>query len=334
MLLKTTAALLAAAVSVVLVAAADGDQLRKVRIDQRIPAFSLPLLDGGTIRNDGLDGDALVVVYLAAGQRSSEAAAQDAMAVHQSLDRDDVTLLFVTADVEETEYFRRLRGDANLHAPLGLDRDRRLYGDLGIIVLPTTILVNAEGRLAHVISSHKSDYPHVLHARLEHTLGILDDAALAERLESRQFQRDRPIDRINRHRAAAQVLRRNGLLGEAENELNLALEIDAAHVETRLDLAALCVAGERIDEAEAIVGAILEEAPDHRRAKLLRGVVLYHHGSLDEAEKALKEVLLLNPDPVYTRYYLGLIAEAKGNTAAAAKHYREALSRMLEDRPL
>ena len=46
------------------------------------------------------------------------------------------------------------------------------------------------------------------------------------------------------------------------------------------------------------------------------------------------ELLLLNPDPVYTHYYLGLIRERQGDAAQAAVHFKEALARVLPARPM
>jgi tetratricopeptide (TPR) repeat protein len=188
--------------------------------------------------------------------------------------------------------------------------------------------------LAHVISSYKSDYEHVLRAYAEHALGDLDDEALERRLETQPLRRDRPEDRIARHRATAEILRQTGLPEGAEKELLAALAIDPAHADTRLDLAAMLLATERLEEAEEIVDAVLKANPEHRRARLLHGVVLYHAGELDEAATVLREALLLNPDPVHTHYYLGLIYEKKGDTTRALEHYREALKRLLKDRSL
>jgi tetratricopeptide (TPR) repeat protein len=276
----------------------------------------------------------LVVVYIAAEQRGSEQAVRAVRDVWGKLGRDDLQILYVTANTARADYFLDLRDSLNLQHPIGLDFDRKLYGEFGLIVLPTTIIIGRDGKLAHVISSYKSDYEHTLLAYCEHALGILDDAALAERLEAREFDTNRPSDKIARHRATARMLRTNGLSQDAERELQAALGIQPQHIDTRLDLAALYIDMDRIDEADDIVAAVLQAEADNRRARLLRGAILYHRDRLDEAETLLKEVLLLNPDPVYTHYYLGLIAEKQGDDAAAVEHYKASLERLLRDRPM
>jgi len=311
-----------------------GDQLRNVKPGQEVPDFSLPTIEQGTISRADLKGKTVILVFLSARQHSSEQAAATARTVHQELQRDDLALVFVTADTAHAPYFQELRVELGLEEPLALDFERRLYGALGLIVLPTTIVVDDQWRLAHVISSYKSDYAHVLEAYARHALGLLDDAQLEQELVAREYHRDRPADRVARHRAAAALLRKAGLLNDAANELHLALEIDPGDEEARLDMASLELATGRVEEASQIVADVLAADPEHRRARLLNGVVLYQAGRLDEAEAVLRELLVLDPNPVHTHYYLGLIYEAKGDAAKALEHYRQSLSRLLQERPL
>ncbi|MHC4419174.1 MAG: TlpA disulfide reductase family protein [Planctomycetota bacterium] len=310
------------------------DELRNAKLGDRIPDLQLPTISGGRISRADLEGKVVILVFLSAKQRSSESAAASASAVYRDLQRDDLALLFVTADTAHTAYFREHRDQTNQHEPLGLDFERALYGHLGLIVLPTTIVIDKEWKLARVISSYKSDYEHVLTTYAQHTLGLLDDDQLNRQLEAEAFRRDRPSDKIARHRAAARILWRSGMLADVENELRAALDIDPRHADTRLDLAALCLARGQVAEAGEIVDDVLTANPRHRRGKLMNGVVLYRADKLDEAEAALREALVLNPDPAQTHYYLGLVYEKKGDTARALEHYRQSLVRLMEDRPL
>jgi tetratricopeptide (TPR) repeat protein len=200
--------------------------------------------------------------------------------------------------------------------------------------LPTTIVIDREGKLAHVISAYKSDYRHVLEAYIRHALGELTDEALQEVLAAETFQRGRPEDKIARHRAAARLLRANGLPNDAERELHAALEIDAEDAETLLDLASLRLERGAVNEATALVDRVLKRQPHHRRGRLLHGVALLRAGRLDEAEHVLTEALALNPDPTHILYYLGQIAERKGEADVAAEYYRKALDRLLAEQPL
>jgi len=323
---------LVAAVSISLLltaAAVQADHLRNVEIGQTVPPFSLATLDGQQIDSDSLAGSVVILIVVSAEQHSSELAAAEAHQVVQNLHHDDLKLIFTTADIARGEYFRQQRDVAGVHEPLALDHDRKLYGDLGVIVLPTTVLIDRAGKLAHVISGHKSDYPHVLDAYAQHTLGLVDDEGLEKLLATTRFEHDRPSDRAARHQAAARILRERGLLQDAEVQLLSGLELDPGNADLLLDLAALQLANQQIDAAAQTVARVLEAHPEHRQAQLMHGIVLFHQGKLDEAEAVLTRILILNPDPARTHYYLGKIAEQKGDKDQALTHYREALERLL-----
>ncbi|MBT8484239.1 MAG: redoxin domain-containing protein [Phycisphaerales bacterium] len=308
------------------------DELRNVAIGETVPAFTLRTLAGETLRSEDGRGRVVVLVYVAAEQTSSEKVMQSAAAVAGELRDERLQVIFVTADVTRVAFFRQQRDRLGLHAyPLALDLQRATYGALGLIVLPTTIIIDGDGRLRTVMASRKSDYEHVLRTHVRHALGLIDDAARDELLATKAFERSRPEDRIARHRAAARLLRRNGLRDDAERELLAALEIDPGHVDTELDLAVLDVERGKLDAASGRLRRVEATHPGHRRATLVAGMVAYHRDDLDEAERRLERALLLNPDPIRTHYYLGLVKERRGDAAAAVVHFKEALRRLLED---
>lgn len=325
---------LAALAMTLFVLAGHADELRNLERGQEAPAFNLSTLSGEQISSESLRGKATILIFVAAEQSSSEKAARAAHELKQKLNREDVEFITVTADASRAVYFRRFRDGANIHSPLLFDFERKLYGDLGLIVLPTTVILDKDWRLAHVISSVRSDYGHMLEAYVLHTLGEIDDDELAKQLETEVYERNRDEDRIARHRAAARLLRQRGLSEDAAGELQSALEIDPTNEDARLDLASVRIDQGKYDLAKQLVDQVLLQNENARRGKLLQGIILYHQGQLDEAEALLTRVLMLNPDPIYNHYYLGLIAEKKNQPKKAAEHYREALDRALRERPL
>jgi tetratricopeptide (TPR) repeat protein len=321
-------------------APAAGDELRNLRRGEPMPAFTLVSSDGELINSAAYKGQVLVMVYLAGEQRSSELAAIDAQAVVRSFSETaedpsapPVQLLFITADVVRKSYFQKFRADRGIDAPLALDADRSLYGKLGLIVFPTTVIINREGNLAHVISLHNPDYTHILDSNIRHVLALLSDAQLQERLKARPTAESSPKRVAAAHRALARQMREHGRLAPAREELLKSRELDPANVETRLDLADLEVALGNLDSGRQLVEAVIHENPGHRRAKEIRGILLFRSGHFAEAESTLVLALDLNPDPARIHYYLGAIYEQQGQTAKALEHYRRALDRLLHEAP-
>jgi tetratricopeptide (TPR) repeat protein len=349
--------LAAAGLGLLAPSAVRADELRNLRRGEPLPPFRLVSIDGELIDSSRYTGSVLVIVYLAAEQRSSELAAIDARKVVDKLaaetrsgmggqggeattaQGEDVAdapapaaaLLFITADVVRKSYFERFRQERNLDVPLALDADRSLYGKLGLIVFPTTLIINAEGKLAQVISLHNPDYAHVLDAHLQHASAAIDDAELRERLLTRPASEGSPKSRASAHRALARQLREKGSLEGARGELLAARALDEENIEILLDLAETELSLGEVASAAAHAEAALTRNPTHRRAKQVLAVTLFHKGRLEEAERILIQALHLNPDPARIHYYLGRICEQQGRTGEALEHYRRALARLLNE---
>lgn len=307
------------------------DDLRNVKRGEPVPAYRLPTIDGAIVESDALKGDVVVIVCLSAEQRRSELAAMDSFAVVTDLGDDDVKLIHVTADAIKKSYFEKFRADRKITTPLAFDADRAFYAKLGLIVYPTTIVIDREGKLAHVISLHGGEYQHTLDAYIRHTLGRIDDDQLQEELSRHAAADGTPKSMASAHRALARSLRERGQLDAARDELHKAREQDPENREILLDIADLDLALGNLDEAESIVAIVLESQPDHRRAKQLKGIVLYRRGNIDEAQTVLEQAIVLNPSPEVAHYYLGMICEKRGDQAGAIAHYREALRRLLDE---
>lgn len=326
--------LMACAVCALATVSARADELRNLKRGEPMPAYRLPTVTGELVDSESLKGSVLVMVCLSAEQRSSEMAEMDSAAVVKALGAEPVKLVHLTADVVQKPYFQRFRDERKIDTPLLLDAERTLYGRLGLIVFPTTIVVDEQGRLAHVISLHGPDYNHVLDAYIRHALGKLTDAQLEEALKARPSANGSPKSLASAHRAAARMLHEKGLNDAAVQELNKAREQDPTNPDVLLDLADIDLAMGSLEESEKLVVSVLESQPANRRAKQLKGIALFKRNNLAEAETVLLEALALNPEPARVHYYLGRIYEQKGDTPKALEHYREALGRFLGESDL
>ena len=309
--------------------AARADDLRNVKKGEPLPDYRLPSVDGTVVDSAALKGSTVVLVCLSAEQRRSELAAIESFGVVDDLANPSVKLIHVTADVIQRSYFENFRAERGITVPLAFDADRSFYGKLGLIVLPTTIVVDSEGRLAHVISLHSAKYEHTLGAYIRHTLGELTDEELDAELAAGSG--GSPKSLASAHRALARSMREKGLLDTAKTELLKAREQEPDNHEIILDLVDLDILMGSLDEAEQLVDQVLESQPNHRRAQQLEGIVYFQLDQYDDAERVLTESLKLNPHPERAHYYLGRICESRGQKDQALEHYRLALSKLLED---
>ncbi len=323
-LLKSTAIALAiAGVGV----AAGGDDLRNLKHGEPFPAYKLTAIDGSTVDNESRSGFVTVIVCLSAEQKNSELAALASIQVVKELGSDQVKMVHLTCDVEQKAYFEKYRAEHAITAPLAFDAERSLYGKLGLIAFPTTIVVNKEGKLDSAIFLFGNDYKSSLDAHLRHALGQLDDKGLTAALAARPKE-GTSKSAAAAHRSLAKMMRERGDLAGAIGELNTALKKEPANTEIMLDLAELSISSGDLDRAEALLKDVKPESP---RWKLLQGMSLFRRGKLDEAQSLLEEALKLKSNPDVTRYYLGRVLEQKGEKDKALELYREALKHMLHE---
>ncbi len=310
---------------------AKADDLRNVKRGEPFPTYKLPAIDGSVVDSDTHKNFVQVIVCLSAEQRRSELASMESLEVVRALGSEPVRIVHVTADIVQKAYFERFRQERSISTPLAFDADRSFYAKLGLIVFPTTIIVNKDGKLDSVISLHSSEYKNVLDAHIRHALGTLNDQQLTERLSARPSEDSSPKSAASAHRSLARLMREKGQLDTAKAELTKGLELDPQNREVMLDLADLNLALGDLDAADAQLQPVLQAQPDHRRAKLLKGEVLFRRGKLDEAQSILQDSLSLNPSPETAHYFLGRIAEQRGDKDKALEHYREALKHFVHD---
>lgn len=308
-----------------------GEPLRHIKVGDPIPSYQLTTMDGTMVDSDQTENKVMVLIYIVARQRGSEHAITEANKIIRDLKDHPVELLIVTANIDQMPYLEKFWSDQSIQTPLAFDPDRKLYAELGLIAFPSTLIIDRQGRLAHAISTHSPNYPHLLEGYTRHTLGLIDDTGLEEHLKIRSQQLSSPKDLSSRHRTVARLMRGKGLLAAAEDELHEALKLDPGNTDTLLDLADLYLQVKRIDEAEKLINQVLETNAEHRRGMLLKGILLFRQSNFDQAEAILNDALILNPNPARTHFYLGRIHEAKGNTDRALYHYHQALERLLDE---
>ncbi len=315
-----------------LVHAAAPDHLRHVNPGDPLPAFDCAGLGSQRVRSADLEGKVLVLVYVAAHQRQSDAAMTAAHEVVSGEQREETALVFMSADSDQQAWFRERQGVIGANEPFAFDLGRKFAGQIGLIVYPTTIVTKADGTLLHVIASWTPQDRRRLEVYVRHALGELSEAQFIEEMSTPAVVGDLASQRSASHRAAAAILRRQGQLAAATQELSRALSAAPTAWEAALDLADLHLATRNVAEAERLVADVLARHPDVPRAALLMGLIDIEEGRLGDAERRLLPLQNTYPDTVQVQYALGRLFAQKGDVQTAAEHYRLAAEAALSER--
>ncbi len=104
--------------------------------------FTLPLMDGGSFSLSEASGTPTVLAFWASwcGPCRKELPALEVF----SKEHTDVTVLTVNVDRERSAAERFLK-KVVFDLPVGLDHDARVMGSYGVLSMPTTVLLDANG---------------------------------------------------------------------------------------------------------------------------------------------------------------------------------------------
>ena len=304
---------------------------RNIKVGDPIGTLELSDLDGKAIDAAKWIGSPSVWIFVSAEQVSSETALKDLQTVLDSLVGSNIKAVALTSDAARVPYFRQLRTRGRIRIPIVLDVGRTIYGRIGVIVLPTTLIIDKDGKVYHILSGHNLAYKKELSAHLSFLAGRINVAELKRRLTTTQPARDPARERAERLCRSAEIMIRRGLPGGAAADLRRAIEADPNYLPAYVRLAELETAKDDYAAAEKLIDAVRKIEPSNRHAKLVLGVVRFHQKRLDDAKALLEEALLLNPDPVKTRYWLGRVYEAMGDPEKAAAQFRAAVENMLPE---
>ncbi len=326
---RTAVALIAVAMAAMATAAQA--MPRNVKLGEALVPLKLTDIDGNSVDTSTWRGSPGVWLFVAADQTSSEKAARDLQAAIDDLTGADIRAVELTSDAVKIDYFKELRARYNIRIPFAIDPGREVYGRIGVIVLPTTLIIDKDGKLAAVTSGYDLAYGRTIRARLARLAGRITADEEARLLSTSQPARDEKRDRAERLCRSAEIMQRRGLRGEAIQELQKAIAADPQFSAAYLQLARLKMADGDLAEAEKLVDAVRRQDAANRQAQLELGTIRFLQGKLDDAEKLLNEALVLNPDPARTRYWLGRVFLARNQPDKAAAHFRAAVEQAIPD---
>ncbi len=145
--------------------------------EQTLPRFALPMLGGGTLSNDDLAGQAVVLNFWA----SWCAPCREEAPLLEELSREyaERGVRFVGVNVQDNEAGARdFQRQFGVTYPIVLDPRDDLAGPLGVVGLPQTFFIDAEGRFLQQEAG-----PQVGQSRGTQVLGAISEERLRDGIE-------------------------------------------------------------------------------------------------------------------------------------------------------
>ncbi len=298
--------------------------LRELKPGDPIPAFAVKALDGRTLSNSTYKGKVLLMVLARPRQKKSLRALEAAQQIAGDFTDAKLAVLAVSTKPDSAESFERLAAEHGITYPMAMDPGRKLYGALGVIVSPTTLLVDESGVLRFAVGHIPPNFEKKLRIHTELLLGRIDAdghtaqlGALKQNKPDRFSAADRQVALVKtlmdqkRFELAAQTLAK---LDRSENAVPVAV------------LAGTCyLALGDLDKASQELDPLASHKPASSELTLALGRLAAARGQDDKAVAYLRDALKLAPKKGPIFYELGRLHERQGRLQAAVDCYRKAL---------
>jgi len=305
--------------------------LRNVKCGDAIPPFTVKGLDGTSMTKNDLAGKPAVMLFARPDHRASLTALQEVNRVRRDYGDDALVVLVISTDDKERDYFSRIVETYQLKVTIALDPGREMYGTYGLIVAPTTLVVDSKGILRFELKHLPPNYTDRLRRHLDLLLGRITEQEHDAGMNVTRTGIPEPQRKANRKLVLAETLMGQGDYTQALPIL-AGLNTDDAAPRIKMLLGICHVEVGNLSEAGELLesSALIEARPEG--LTLARARLAVARKLDDRAQVLLLEALDEGIDRPSVLYELGRLYERRKDLEKAVESYRKAVEYLLDSR--
>ncbi len=300
----------------------------------KAPNFTLDTVDGKKVSLNDYKGKIVVLVYWRTDHKRSREALKDDQNIHDGYSGKGVQFLGMVADTENHDDVRKTVEDLKVVFPILTDAGRQVYGEYGVRVYPSTVVINAEGNLAYDIPGHALTYKTTLESYIKYLLKEVNDKELESLLNPHKDVKDEATLNAERNYNLALKFAESGLIDQSIDAVKKSVQSKPDMVKSLILLGFLYLEDREADLALEEFNKALKLEPASHDAKTGMGGALILKGDPDGAIAVLNEAVTANPYPQKAYYELGRAYELKGEKDMSIEMYKKALGKMLKKKIL
>ena len=297
----------------------------------RVPNITIRTIDGNHISLDERKGKIIVLAFWKQDDDKSSKMLTDLSRISQEFQDKDVTFLAINGDKASDKQIREMALAKEPTCLFASDPDLTTYSRLGILVLPTTLIIGPDAKLAFIQDLYSRNFYTQTRAYVRFLLGEITQNQLNAELDPGKFVKVSPARiKAERYVNLGRVLLDIKEKEKARKALEKAVEADPTFPEPHLLLAGLCLEDKEVRKAGTELEQALKLNPCPKEGKLLQGLTYAGQGEDGLAIAVLQELVENNPEPPPEAYHqIGKIYEKQNNTSEALAAYRMALKLLL-----
>ncbi|MHC4131573.1 MAG: hypothetical protein ACYSSP_06155 [Planctomycetota bacterium] len=309
-------------------------QLRRIKIADKMSEFSLPDPNGNLFNYKSDSQRVLAVVFLQANQKQSERAVTSAKEVIKELQgkAEPFDFIAVIDGPNALDFYRSINKEPQSSLRILMDTEYKLWGQLGIIAAPTSLIVGKDGKVLWIKAGYGYDFTPLLRSHLSQALGIVEQDLSGESIQVETLSNTAVDMRVGRHLQMARMLEKKGRYESAITEITKAKDLNPNSIEIVLELGELyCRTGKGKQALDTVSQIETESYLLKARTKLISGWANRQTGDLDAAEKFLLEATKLDPRSSRGFFELGKVYQKKSQKDKALQSYHKALTLIFEE---
>ncbi len=305
--------------------------LRSVDVGDNVPDFVLSDTNGEEFSLADFRGKIVVVVFWRSGQERGLKALTSLQTVYTTFKDQGVEVVALSSDDGGLDVIRQVKREQRITFPMLYDKEEKEYGDYGVLVTPSTIIVNREGKLNYYYPGYRDDFLPQITGRIEILLGkkTLDELE-AELNPVQRPQQTEAEKQAHRYLNAGNRLMEKGMVRSALAQYQKAVKENPDLIEAHLRLGSIYLELEKPEDAFAEFTQVIKSRPNSYRAYAGLGDALFFQEEHEKAIKMLRTALKLNPKFARAHYRLGRIYEERKQIEDALKEYKTALRLLLQ----
>jgi tetratricopeptide (TPR) repeat protein len=301
---------------------------RAIAIGDQVPSLTFESVsDGASVTVESLKGNPAVLVFWGADIATKKERSLKTFAATEEilpfLVENNIKVLLVNAQGDTKDVIQGVVGDSSGKIPAYMDESQKAYGDLGIFVVPSVLVIDKDGKVATGLG-YSHDFGERLKGEVEIMLGKKTREEVETELRPEMKERSAEEKQTVRHLNLALVMKKRGQVDSAIAELKNAIAIDPNMAEAYGEIGCLYIDKGQIAEAKKALDKAYDLDQDYLPANICDARVMAVEGQVDEALDELKILLFRNARHPELHYTIGTLLEEKKMYPEAAKEYRKA----------
>jgi tetratricopeptide (TPR) repeat protein len=338
--------------------------LQELQVGMEVPEFSLRTITGETRKLAELRGERLTILFFWSTWSKNSAKGLARMEkLHQQYANRGLSVIGINADgqnsgSETLEAIREMTGTLKITFPILIDQGLTVFRDIGVIALPTTIVVDRERIIRYELSGYplvgveefadfvsvtmdgkkpvllagKKGYQPVKNALRFYNMGrnTLKTGRMAETAEG-WFKKAIAADPrfVPPHLSLGKLYLQRGEIIAAKAQFEQSLAKEPENVVALCEMGMIVANEGKIDQGMALFERTMKADDAYTPCYYYRGYLLGRAGKQDEAQKMFDAALSINPNDYAIHLYMARMYEETGKPQQAAEEYRKALEAAL-----